>query len=84
MLFIGTCISPAAIDCGALSTPDKAEKVLETHTRVGGVVRFKCKDKGYKISGSEIRTCLNTGLWSGHTTLCKRKAIHRSVPYYLV
>jgi len=54
-----------------LPVPDKAEKVLETHTRVDGVVRFKCKEKGYKISGSEMRTCQNNGLWSGVTTSCK-------------
>jgi len=56
-----------------LPVPDKAEKVLETHTRVDGVVRFKCKEKGYKISGSEMRTCQNNGLWSGVTTSCKSK-----------
>ncbi|XP_078348139.1 protein lev-9-like isoform X2 [Oculina patagonica] len=59
------------IDCGVLQTPDKAEKVFETHTRVGGVVRFKCKEKGYEISGSEIRTCQNDESWSGFPTSCK-------------
>ncbi|XP_078381974.1 CUB and sushi domain-containing protein 3-like isoform X2 [Oculina patagonica] len=59
------------IDCGVLQTPDKAEKVLETHTRVGGVVRFKCKEIGYEISGSEIRTCKNDESWGGLPTSCK-------------
>ncbi|KAL9971681.1 hypothetical protein ACROYT_G017879 [Oculina patagonica] len=59
------------IDCGVLQTPDKAEKVFETHTRVVGVVRFKCKEKGYEISGSEIRTCQNDESWSGFPTTCK-------------
>jgi len=59
------------IDCGVLPIPDKAAKVLETHTRVDGVVRFKCREKGYEISGSEMRTCQNNGLWSGVTTWCK-------------
>ncbi|CAH3170926.1 unnamed protein product [Porites evermanni] len=58
------------IDCGVLPTPVKASKVLETHTRVDGTVRFKCTEKGYEISGSEIRKCLNTGLWSGTKTKC--------------
>ena len=61
------------IDCGVLPTPVKASKVLETHTRVDGMVRFKCTEKGYEISGSEIRKCLNTGLWSGTTTKCTSK-----------
>ncbi|KAL9971680.1 hypothetical protein ACROYT_G017878 [Oculina patagonica] len=49
----------------------RPEKVFETHTRVGGVVRFKCKEKGYEISGSEIRTCQNDESWSGFPTSCK-------------
>ena len=61
------------IDCGVLPTPDKASKVSETHTRVDGMARFKCTEKGYEISGSEIRKCLNTGLWSGTTTKCTSK-----------
>ncbi|KAL9971679.1 hypothetical protein ACROYT_G017877 [Oculina patagonica] len=59
------------IDCGVLQTPDKAEKVFETHTRVDGVVIFKCKEKGYEISGSEIRTCQNDESWSRFPTSCK-------------
>ena len=61
------------IDCGVLPIPDKAEKVYQTNTKVGGVVRFQCKEKGYEISGSEIRTCGNNGLWSGSTTSCNSK-----------
>ena len=58
-----------------LPIPDKVEKVLESHTRVDGVVKFKCKEKGYEISGSEMRTCQNNGLWSGVTTSCKSKNV---------
>ena len=72
VIVIVTFISKV-IDCGVLPTPVKASKVLETHTRVDGVVRFKCTEKGYEISGSEIRKCLNTGLWSGTTTKCTSK-----------
>lgn len=59
------------IDCGVLQTPVMATKVLETGTKVDGVVRYACKEKGYEISGSEMRTCLSTGVWSGFTTSCK-------------
>ena len=72
VIVIVTFISKV-IDCGVLPTPVKASKVLETHTRVDGVVRFKCTEKGYEISGSEIRKCLNTGSWSGTTTECTSK-----------
>ena len=64
---------PQEIDCGVLPTPDKAEKILETHTKVNGVVRFKCKETGYEINGSEIRSCGNNGLWSGSPTSCNSK-----------
>ena len=72
IIIIVTFISKV-IDCGVLPTPVKASKVLETHTRVDGMVRFKCTEKGYEISGSEIRKCLNTGLWSGTKTKCTSK-----------
>lgn len=66
---------PIEIDCGVLPTPVMATKVLETGTKVDGVVRYACKEKGYEISGSEMRTCLSTGVWSGFTTSCKSKCL---------
>ena len=72
IIVIVTYISKV-IDCGVLPTPVKASKILETHTRVDGMVRFKCTEKGYQISGSEMRKCLNTGLWSGTITKCTSK-----------
>ena len=63
----------SAIDCGQLPTPEKAEKVLETHTRIDGVVKFKCREKGYEIRGSEMRSCQQNGQWSGSVTLCESK-----------
>ena len=65
---------PSEIDCGHLPTPDKAEKVMQTHTRISGFVRFKCYEIGYEIIGSEMRNCLETGFnmeWI--TTSCKSK-----------
>lgn len=58
-----------------LPTPEKAVKVLVTTTRVGGVVRFECKEKGYEIHGSKIRTCQNDGFWSGIPASCESKYI---------
>lgn len=66
---------PIEIDCGVLPTPVMATKVLETGTKVDGVVRYACKEKGYEIIGSEMRTCLSTGVWSGFTTSCKSKCL---------
>ncbi|XP_068726408.1 protein lev-9-like [Montipora capricornis] len=60
-----------AIDCGQLPTPEKAKKVLETHTRIDGVVKFKCREKGYEIRGSEMRSCQQNGQWSGSVTSCE-------------
>ena len=64
---------PIEIDCGVLPTPVMATKELDTGTKVDGVVKYACKEKGYEISGSEMRKCLSTGVWSGFTTSCKRK-----------
>ena len=54
-------------------TPTNAKKILETHTRAGGVVVFGCKDESYEIHGAGTRWCLHTGLWSGIATTCKSK-----------
>ena len=59
------------IDCGQLPTPEKAKKVVETSTRINGRVIFECKEKGYQIRGSETRTCLENGTWSGVAASCE-------------
>ncbi|XP_067016849.1 sushi, von Willebrand factor type A, EGF and pentraxin domain-containing protein 1-like isoform X1 [Acropora muricata] len=59
------------IDCGQLQTPEKAKKVGETGTGLNDRVIFECKEKGYEIRGSETRSCLENGTWSGVATSCE-------------
>ncbi|XP_066022207.1 protein lev-9 isoform X2 [Pocillopora verrucosa] len=60
------------IDCGRLSTPHKVLIVSETgHTRLGGYVKYRCKEKGYELIGSETRVCQNDEQWSGVEPSCR-------------
>lgn len=59
------------IDCGKLQTPEKAKKLVETGTELNDRVIFECNEKGYEIRGSETRTCLENGTWSGVATSCE-------------
>ncbi|CAH3037419.1 unnamed protein product [Pocillopora meandrina] len=60
------------IDCGRLSTPHKVLIVSETgHTRLGGYVKYRCKEKGYELIGSETRVCQNDEQWSGVEPSCQ-------------
>ena len=67
-------LSFKAIDCGRLSTPHKVLIVSETgHTRLGGYVKYRCKEKGYELIGSETRVCQNDEQWSGVEPSCQSK-----------
>ncbi|XP_015755086.1 PREDICTED: sushi, von Willebrand factor type A, EGF and pentraxin domain-containing protein 1-like isoform X4 [Acropora digitifera] len=59
------------INCGRLPTPRNGEKKSETSTFLHGQVRFACKGLGFKIEGSQTRTCLESGQWSGQQPECK-------------
>lgn len=59
------------IDCGKLQTPEKAKKLVETGTGLNDRVIFECNEKGYEIRGSETRSCLENGTWSGVATSCE-------------
>ncbi|KAM9841672.1 sushi domain-containing protein 2 [Aulostomus maculatus] len=56
------------ISCGWLAPPTNGKKEGTTYLR-GAKVRLSCDD-GYSIEGSEERTCLENGRWSGEDTTC--------------
>ncbi|XP_038149513.1 sushi domain-containing protein 2-like [Cyprinodon tularosa] len=56
------------ISCGWIPPPDNGEKMGTTYTQ-GAKVQFSC-DKGYKLRGSEERTCQSNGKWSGEDPSC--------------
>lgn len=70
------------VDCGLLSPPIEGfiDYVNDTTTYLS-VVSYSCSPR-YGISGSELRTCLSNGSWSGRETECVGKnSIH---PMYFI
>ncbi|KAL0965648.1 hypothetical protein UPYG_G00283940 [Umbra pygmaea] len=59
----------SVVSCGWLAPPKNGKKE-GTRYLVGAVVKLSC-DSGYILSGSEKRTCQQTGHWSGDITTCK-------------
>lgn len=60
----------AAIKCPLL-TPIVNGRITGTGLRVGSTATHKCFE-GFTLVGVTIRTCLNTGEWSGEEPSCKR------------
>lgn len=58
------------VDCGPLDNPEDGAVSL-TGTTYISVATYSC-DSGYVLMGDEMRTCLDTGLWSGSTPTCSK------------
>ncbi|XP_044857293.1 sushi domain-containing protein 2 isoform X7 [Mauremys mutica] len=54
--------------CGWLDHPTTGKKE-GTNYLLASTIRFSC-NQGYRLAGSEERTCQLTGVWSGDTTSC--------------
>ncbi|XP_078083099.1 sushi domain-containing protein 2 isoform X2 [Mustelus asterias] len=54
--------------CGFLEEPKNGKKKGKYYL-VGATVNFTC-NQGHVLSGSDTRTCLPTGQWSGEPTFC--------------
>lgn len=61
----------SVISCGDLPTPANGKKI-GTQTTFGASAIFSC-DLGYVLTGSTVRECLLSGLWSGTETQCLGK-----------
>lgn len=61
----------AVISCSDLPTPPNGKKI-GTQTTFGASAIFSC-NPGYVLSGSTVRECLLSGLWSGMETHCLGK-----------
>uniref|UniRef100_A0A7N6FBD4 CUB and Sushi multiple domains 3a n=1 Tax=Anabas testudineus TaxID=64144 RepID=A0A7N6FBD4_ANATE len=68
------------ISCGDLPSPPNGKKI-GTQTTFGASAIFSC-DLGYVLTGSTVRECLLSGLWSGTETLCL--AGHCGIPEQIV
>ncbi|RVE67726.1 hypothetical protein OJAV_G00084710 [Oryzias javanicus] len=58
------------VSCGFLPAPTNGKK-NGTRYLQGDAVSFSC-DRGYLLFGSEERTCVDEGAWSGQQTHCVR------------
>ena len=54
--------------CGRLDVPSHGSK-QGTSNVVDSVVTFSC-DRGYRLQGSENRTCTSDGTWDGEEAQC--------------
>ena len=67
----GQPVLSAAVECPVLTDPLNGS-VFFTTTTFNSVATYECDD-GFILSGSEQRTCLETGQWSGEDPTCVRK-----------
>ena len=68
----------SAIKCPLLA-PIVNGIITGTGLRVGSTATYECFD-GFVLVGVSVRTCLNTGHWSGKEPSCKRK--HKSIKFH--
>uniref|UniRef100_G3NSP0 CUB and Sushi multiple domains 3a n=1 Tax=Gasterosteus aculeatus aculeatus TaxID=481459 RepID=G3NSP0_GASAC len=68
------------ISCGDVPTPSNGKRI-GTQTTFGASAIFSC-DLGYVLTGSTVRECLLSGLWSGTETHCL--AGHCGLPEQIV
>ena len=72
----------AVIDCGGLGVPENGQVIISpglvTMTGVGAVATYTCNTSaGLMLVGTVMRTCQDSGQWSGMVPECIRK-IHTS------
>ena len=61
------------IGCTVLQSPNYGSiSAILDNPEPGDIVTFTCND-GYNLLGSNLRTCLSTGLWSGEAASCQGK-----------
>ena len=60
-----------AIDCGALGNPANGV-VSKSNTTYNSTATYSC-NTGYTLTGDKIRTCLESGFWSGSAPTCTGK-----------
>ena len=61
------------VDCGDPGTPSNGERNVSS-TTYNSVVTYTC-DVGYRLQGSNNRTCQSNGQWSGSVPQCTCKVL---------
>lgn len=57
--------------CEPLEDPENGEVSVTTRT-IDSVANYTC-NPGYALVGNDMRTCLETGIWSGEEPTCTSK-----------
>ena len=57
-----------AVDCGTLSDPANGTVSFST-TTYNSVATYSC-NTGHTLTGDDMRTCLDSGSWSGSEPTC--------------
>jgi CUB/sushi domain-containing protein len=61
----------SAVDCGSLSAPENGAVYFYPGTTFTSTASFVCR-RGFRLVGSETRTCQADGSWSGVQPVCKK------------
>ena len=61
------------IDCGSLNPPQNGEVQFDS-TVFGSIATYQC-NRGFRLQGSEARTCQENSKWSGREPMCIKSAI---------
>ena len=64
------------IDCGSLGDPANGEVSLSS-IMINSLATYSC-NTGYTLTGDDMRTCLETGLWSGSEPICTGRLMYDS------
>lgn len=73
IIFIPQILGDNSGSCGDPGIPGHGSRE-ESNFRVKSIVRFSC-ELGYILHGSEERTCLANGSWTGRQPECKGKLL---------
>ena len=68
---ISCTIFASEIDCGALDGPVNGD-VSVSSTTYNSTATYSC-NTGYTLTGDDMRTCMESGLWSGSEPICVGK-----------
>ena len=64
----------AEIRCGDVGKGEGALVTNQTGDNYEDVVTLHCRHGYHRVTGSELRTCLGRGAWSGTPLVCARTA----------
>ena len=66
------CVQYPTVRCELLNTPNNGMMICSlSDDGAPSTCSFTC-NTGYKLTGSDTRTCQSNGSWSGSETICTR------------